>query len=65
MQEKITLRAARVNAGLTLEAAAKKIGVNSDTLSRWEKGKTHPDVLQFKTIERTYKIKYANIAFEQ
>lgn len=34
---KITLKAARVNAGLTQKEAAKKLGISNQTLSRYEK----------------------------
>lgn len=34
---KISLRAARINANLTLIEAAKKLGVNKSTLIKWEK----------------------------
>nr|DAT97885.1 MAG TPA: Helix-turn-helix XRE-family like protein [Caudoviricetes sp.] len=34
---KITLKAARVNAGLTQKEAAKKIGISYQTLSEYEK----------------------------
>ena len=34
---KITLKAARVNAGLTQKEAAKKIGISYQTLSDYEK----------------------------
>ena len=44
MSNKITLRAARVNAGLTQSKAAKEIGVTRDTLSNWENGKSYPDI---------------------
>lgn len=33
----ISLKAARVNAGLTLLEAAKKLGVGKDRLMKWEK----------------------------
>ncbi|MSV24197.1 helix-turn-helix transcriptional regulator [Selenomonas sp. WCA-380-WT-3B 3/] len=33
----ISLKAARVNAGLTLLEAAKKLGIGKDRLIRWEK----------------------------
>lgn len=45
MPIKITLKAARVNAGLTLKEAAKKLGVCETTLVRWEKD---PSVVQSK-----------------
>ena len=37
---RITLRAARVNAGITLKAVAKKLGVTERTVGNWEKGST-------------------------
>ena len=33
----ITLRAARVNAGLTIQEAAKRLKIGKDTLIKWEK----------------------------
>ena len=36
----ISLRAARVNAGMTQEAAARAIGKSKDTIRNWESGKT-------------------------
>lgn len=38
----ITLKAARVNAGLTQKAAADSIGVDPATLHRWESGAVIP-----------------------
>lgn len=35
---KISLRAARVNAGFSQETLAKQIGVSKSTVSRWEIG---------------------------
>lgn len=37
---KITLRAARVNAGLSQNQLAEKIGVAPKTVQRWESGKS-------------------------
>ena len=39
---KITLKAARVNAGMTQTEAAAAIKVNPTTLGNWEKGRPHP-----------------------
>lgn len=39
---KITLKAARVNAGLTQKEAAQGIGISAVTLSSYEKGHTSP-----------------------
>lgn len=36
---KITLKAARVNAGFSQDAMAKQIGVSKSTISRWEVGR--------------------------
>lgn len=43
---KITLKAARVNAGLTQEEAAKSMNIDRTTLINWEKGKTFPKATQ-------------------
>ena len=39
---RISLAAARVNAGLLQETAAEKLGVTAETLRSWETGKTIP-----------------------
>lgn len=39
---KISIAAARVNAGLNINEAAKKLGVATSTLSSYENGKTSP-----------------------
>ena len=45
---KISIEAARVNAGFTITEAAKLLGVATSTLSSYENGKTSPryDVLE-------------------
>lgn len=60
---KISLKAARVNAELTQEEAAKKIGVSVSTIQNWESGNTSPTVEQAKVIEKVYKFSYENIIF--
>lgn len=60
---KISLKAARINAGLTLLKAAKTIGVGKDTLIRWER---NPDIVQpryQKRISETYHMPIDNIFF--
>lgn len=42
MSFKITLEAARVNAGLTQKEVAEHIGVSNKTVCSWEKGLTFP-----------------------
>lgn len=39
---KITLRAARINAGLTQQQVHEATGIARSTLARWEKGATFP-----------------------
>jgi putative transcriptional regulator len=60
---KITLKAARVNKGLTQKEAAEKIGVTKDTISNWERGMSYPDAFTLKTIEQVYGINYNDIIF--
>ena len=51
---KITLEAARVNAGLTLKEAAKLIGVSVATLHKWEQDSSNIKISQSKKIEEVY-----------
>ena len=59
----ITLRAARINAGLTLVKAAKEFGINKDTLSRYEKDSTKIPRDIFTKIEEIYGVPVDNIFF--
>lgn len=59
----VTLKAARMNKGYNQHDAAKLIGVSSDTLSNYERGKSFPDVPIIKKIEEVYGIKYDDINF--
>lgn len=61
----ITLKAARVNAGLNQTQAAKVIGVTKDILSNWERGKSYPSVKYLPMIEAAYGLKYDQIIFFQ
>lgn len=61
--ETFTLRALRVNRGWTLDDACVIIGVTKDTLSKWENGKTFPDVPMIKKIEDVYNTPYDKINF--
>lgn len=53
---KISIKAARVNAGLTQEAAARKLGINPDTLSRYEKESGKLSLEMLKKLADLYKI---------
>ena len=63
MNEKITLKSARVNAGLTLIQASELLKISSNTLSSWENGKTFPTVDYLPKIQEAYKINYESIKF--
>lgn len=52
----ISLKAARVNAGLTILKAAKSIGVGKDTLIRWEKTPGLVNPIYQDKISRAYKL---------
>lgn len=45
---------ARKNTGLSQEAAAEKLGVSRQTISKWETDETLPDIRQFKTLAVLY-----------
>lgn len=51
---KITLAAARVNAGLTQEEVAKKMQVSKRTIINWEKGKVIPKLAQLSMLCTIY-----------
>lgn len=60
---KMNLKTARVSKGLTQPEAARVIGISTDTLGNWERGKTFPNVLQIRIIEEVYGVKYDDIIF--
>lgn len=60
---KITLKAARINQGLTQTQAGNKIGVSKDTLSKWERGECVPNLKYIPAIEETYCVKYDDLIF--
>ena len=50
----MSLKAARVNANLTQEQAAKTIGVSTNTVSRWELGISAPHYKHLANICKAY-----------
>lgn len=56
--QKISLKAARVNADLTQKEAAKLLEVSKKTLQNWESHKTMPRTDKITTICKLYKIEY-------
>lgn len=60
---KISLKAARINANLTQEAAAKSVNVEKETISRWERGKSEPKVSQAYALCELYGVPIDDIIF--
>lgn len=58
---KMSLRAARINRGMTQAEAAKEIGVFYQTISRWESGKSHPTTAQFAKLCKVYGVTEGDI----
>ena len=57
----ITLAAARVNAGMTQDEAAKALGKDRTTLIKWENGKVIPRTIQLIALANIYNIPIDNI----
>ena len=60
---KVTLKVAREIAGLKQADAAKLLGISTDTLSNYERGKSYPDVPVIRKIEAVYGVTYDQIIF--
>lgn len=60
---KISLAAARVNAGLTQKEAAAMLNVSNKTLASWENMKSFPNAQQIEKICELYVVPYDNIIF--
>lgn len=60
---KITLAAARVNAGYTQKEAAKELGVSNKTLGNWESGESYPTADKIAALCKLYGLAYDNLKF--
>lgn len=60
---KISLKAARVNANLSQQAAADRIGVAVSTLRNWEAGRTFPTKPKIDRICEVYGISFDVLFF--
>lgn len=60
---KISIKAARVNAGLTIAEAAKKLEIAKSTLVAWEKNPEKISAVNQDKISRVYDISTDNIIF--
>ena len=59
----LTLKALRINKGLDQKTAAEILGIAPETISKWEQGKTFPNVPQITKIEELYSVSYSDINF--
>lgn len=60
---RISVRAARVNVGLSQKAAAKCLGVSSKTICNWENGITFPSADKIPVICELYGVPYDILNF--
>lgn len=60
---KITIKAARVNAGYSQESASKAAGIARSTLAKWEEGRTEPRASDFQKLCALYKVPMESIKF--
>lgn len=60
---RITLAAARTNAGLDQERAAKELGTSKNTIVNWEKGRSEPTISQARKLAKLYKISLDQLIF--
>lgn len=58
---RITLEAARVNAGYNQKSAAKLLGISPTTLGKYEAGISYPNMKMIEKIEKLYLINKDNI----
>jgi transcriptional regulator with XRE-family HTH domain len=61
--EKLSLKALRVNAGLSQEGAAKELSVSTSTLGNWESGKSFPKQPNIEKLCKLYNCTYDSIDF--
>lgn len=61
----ITLKAARVNAGMTQAKACKLLGVSTSTMSAWERGDTMPRIDMAVKMAKIYNAPIEQIVFKE
>lgn len=60
---RITLKAARVNKGMTQAEVANSLNVTKKTVHSWENGKTMPKVDKIEPLCNLYGVTYDDIAW--
>jgi DNA-binding XRE family transcriptional regulator len=68
IRERLTLKSCRITAGVKVEEIAKAAGVTTDTVYKWEKGRSFPNAPQIVKIlnfyaEKGYVIDVSDINF--
>ena len=61
--KRITMKAARINRGLTQADAAKALNVTKKTVGSWESGKTKPRLDKIEPICMLYECSYDEIVW--
>ena len=59
----ITLKAARVNVGLTQQEAAEALNITRATIANYETGRTSPDMVTAQKMATLYKTTVDNLNF--
>lgn len=60
---KFSLKAARVNAGLTQDDVVKALGMSKNTIVNYEKGRSVPDIEMGKALAKLYGMSVDDIIF--
>lgn len=60
---KITLKAARVNAGYSQKEAAERLGISNTTLCKWENYISFPNAQQIDKLCELYGVSYDDLIF--
>lgn len=60
---KITLKAARINAGYTMQDVASRFGVCRETVGKWERGVISPQVVTFNKLCDLYGVTGDDVLF--
>ena len=63
VKTRFTLKTAREMRKLTQEEAAKRIGISTDTLGNYERGRSYPDIPVLRKIEEVYGVPYERLIF--
>lgn len=61
----LSLRAARVNAGLTQQQVTNKTGIARSTLVRWERGDTRPSQANLDLLCELYRVDQSQITVKK